>query len=347
MDRFARVLSATRGRCSSAPRPPTPANRRLIAGYVEQRDRRTRTCAPVGVARPDRWVLDAVIVAAVVGLGSLPSRAAASDASRAGSVAVALALPLLWRRRWPVAVFAAIAGIAFVQWLVDVKRGRRHRPAGRALHRRGATRRCRSRSPRPPSWSSAIVLASVRWGANGTALSAIAGLVGLATAAARPRRQRPHRRALLAALEDRAAAAGERARPAGPARRGRRALADRARDARRRRPQPLGHGRARRRAPRSRSTTRRRPPSWRCATPRRTGRAGAGRDAPAPRRPARGTSRAPHGARRSRGSTSSTPARAGARRGPADDAHRHAARRIATTLARPAARRLPRSSRRR
>src|SRR3978361_1257372 len=32
-----------------------------------------------------------------------------------------LALPLLARRRWPVAVFGAIAAIAFAQWLGDVR----------------------------------------------------------------------------------------------------------------------------------------------------------------------------------------------------------------------------------
>jgi signal transduction histidine kinase len=34
------------------------------------------------------------------------------------ALAVAMCLPLVWRRRWPRAVFAVIAGAAFVQWLV-------------------------------------------------------------------------------------------------------------------------------------------------------------------------------------------------------------------------------------
>src|SRR4051812_24553772 len=33
----------------------------------------------------------------------------------------ALTLPLVWRRRWPMPVFAVIAAVAGVQWLADVK----------------------------------------------------------------------------------------------------------------------------------------------------------------------------------------------------------------------------------
>src|SRR5690349_20250842 len=34
---------------------------------------------------------------------------------------VALSLPLVWRRRAPLAVFSAVAAAAFVQWLADVQ----------------------------------------------------------------------------------------------------------------------------------------------------------------------------------------------------------------------------------
>lgn len=39
----------------------------------------------------------------------------------AAALTTALALPLLWRRRAPLAVFGAVAAAAFVQWLVDVQ----------------------------------------------------------------------------------------------------------------------------------------------------------------------------------------------------------------------------------
>ncbi|MGW7538355.1 sensor histidine kinase [Amycolatopsis sp. NPDC054798] len=39
----------------------------------------------------------------------------------AATLTAALALPLLWRRRAPLAVFAAVTAAAFVQWLVDVQ----------------------------------------------------------------------------------------------------------------------------------------------------------------------------------------------------------------------------------
>ncbi|MCX4695506.1 histidine kinase [Streptomyces sp. NBC_01408] len=39
----------------------------------------------------------------------------------AAALTAALALPLLWRRRAPLAVFGAVAAAAFVQWLMDVQ----------------------------------------------------------------------------------------------------------------------------------------------------------------------------------------------------------------------------------
>ncbi|MFI8326817.1 sensor histidine kinase [Streptomyces sp. NPDC085529] len=45
----------------------------------------------------------------------------ASELPVAAALTVALALPLVWRRRAPLAVFAAVVAAAFVQWLADVQ----------------------------------------------------------------------------------------------------------------------------------------------------------------------------------------------------------------------------------
>src|SRR5258706_11239952 len=63
---------------------------------------------------------DVVPVAVLLLLG-LVSHAGHLHSTAAGrAFTVAVVLPLLWRRRWPVAVFAVIAAIAFAQWVAGV-----------------------------------------------------------------------------------------------------------------------------------------------------------------------------------------------------------------------------------
>ncbi|HTE60491.1 MAG TPA: histidine kinase [Solirubrobacteraceae bacterium] len=71
--------------------------------------------------RRRRPVLGDVVPVALLLLVGVVWHVREEESSAAGlAFTVALVLPLLWRRRWPVAVFAAIAAIAFAQWLADV-----------------------------------------------------------------------------------------------------------------------------------------------------------------------------------------------------------------------------------
>ena len=63
-------------------------------------------------------ITDALLVAAIIVGGTLPHHRAGGPGSAAFTVA--LALPLLARRRWPVGAFAAIAVVALAQWFADV-----------------------------------------------------------------------------------------------------------------------------------------------------------------------------------------------------------------------------------
>jgi signal transduction histidine kinase len=165
---------------------------------------------------------DVVLVAVLLVIG------VASDAPRLEGMAagreftVALVLPLLWRRRWPVAVFAVIAVIAFAQWLMDVKA---FGDAALLVALYGVA----VSQPRRVALAAAavvelgVLLATVRWAGDGP--RAFVGLSGLATAAYVLGTNTRTRRALVASLHERAerlererdqqgqlAAAAERAR---------------------------------------------------------------------------------------------------------------------------------------
>jgi signal transduction histidine kinase len=165
---------------------------------------------------------DVVPVAVLLPLG-LVSHAGHLQSTAAGQAfTVALVLPLLLRRRWPVAVFAVIAAIAFAQWVagvvsfgdaallvalyaVAVSQPRRVGLAAAAVLELG------------------VILASLRWGSGD--MRGVVGLSGLATAAYVLGANTGTRRALVASLHERAerlererdqqgllAAAAERAR---------------------------------------------------------------------------------------------------------------------------------------
>jgi signal transduction histidine kinase len=139
------------------------------------------------------------------------------------ALTAALLLPLLWRRRWPVGVFAVIAAVAFAQWLLDV------RAFGDiallvALYSVAVSQRLPVTLAATAVLELGVALAVARWG-TGDWLRGFVGLSGLATAACVLGTNARTRRALVASLHERAerlererdqqgelAAAAERAR---------------------------------------------------------------------------------------------------------------------------------------
>lgn len=144
---------------------------------------------------------DVALVAALLAIGlprvgDLPI----SDQSRAFTLA--LVLPLLWRRRRPMAVFCVVSAIAAVQWLLDV------RAFGDvallvALFTVALTAPVRVTLLAAAVVELGVILAAVRW-APGDGLKTFVGLTGLATAAGVMGTSMRNRRALVASLEERA-----------------------------------------------------------------------------------------------------------------------------------------------
>jgi signal transduction histidine kinase len=178
--------------------------------------------APAALLRRRPVVGDVVLVAALIALGSFNGEnPGATAAGRAFTVA--LVLPLLWRRRWPVAVFAVVAALAFVQWLADV-RAFGDAALLVALYSVAVSQPRRVALAAAAVVELGVVLAGLRW-APGNGLRAFVALSGLATAAFVLGTSTRTRRALVASLHERAervererdqqvqlAAAGERAR---------------------------------------------------------------------------------------------------------------------------------------
>jgi signal transduction histidine kinase len=121
----------------------------------------------------------------------------------------AIALPLVWRRRSPIGVFAALAAIAGVQWAADVKV-----LADAALLVGLYTVTAQESRARAAAATAVLglgaVLATARWGSD-DAFKTIVGLGGLTIAAAGLGTSVRQRQRYQASLEERAAAA-ERAR---------------------------------------------------------------------------------------------------------------------------------------
>jgi signal transduction histidine kinase len=165
---------------------------------------------------------DVVLVAVLLLIGVASDAPRLHSTSSARAFTAALVLALLWRRRWPVAVFAVTALIAFAQWLVDV---RAFGDAALLVALYGVA----VSQPRRVALAAAavlelgVLLATLRWGGDG--VRAFVGLSGLATAAYVLGTSTRTRRALVASLHERAerlererdqqgqlAAAAERAR---------------------------------------------------------------------------------------------------------------------------------------
>ena len=162
----------------------------------------------IAFARRHETIADAALAFGILALAGRRARRAAGSA-RIGAFNTALAVPLVWRRRWPC-------------------RSSRRSPrspasSGSPTSRCSETLRCWSRSSRSPRtsrgggqysrracWALGAVLATARWGSD-DAFKTFVGLAGLTLAAAGIGTSVRQRRAFQASLEQRAAAA-ERAR---------------------------------------------------------------------------------------------------------------------------------------
>jgi signal transduction histidine kinase len=154
----------------------------------------------LGSLRPRRW--DA-ISAAVVALAAVPEVLARHNGVTGVVFDIAMAIPLLWRSRWPLPVFAVLALIAFIQWLVGIRvlgdvallialytvashEERRHAIAAAVVLQFG------------------VFLALIHW-FHGEHIRTFVGLTGLVVAAGGLGMNARHRRGLLESLQERAA----------------------------------------------------------------------------------------------------------------------------------------------
>jgi signal transduction histidine kinase len=148
---------------------------------------------------------DTLIACCVLVIG-LPSVVTAADRVWAWPLAVALVLPLVWRRRRPAAVFVVVAAVALVQWAVGLRLGTdvallvalytvaAWEPRGRALAAAAVL-------------EVGALLAAVRFAPAGDVLTSLVFLSGLVAAAFFIGTTVQTRRAYLGALVDRAARA--------------------------------------------------------------------------------------------------------------------------------------------
>jgi signal transduction histidine kinase len=147
------------------------------------------------------WLVDVALIAGIVALSLRGPHD--SDVLPGAGWSLVLALPLLARRRWPVPAYAAIAAIAFGQWLADV------RAFGDcallvAFYTVAVTQPIRTTVLAALVLEIGVVLAALRWGGEDAQLNAFVALSAFATAAGVMGVNVRNRRALLASLEERA-----------------------------------------------------------------------------------------------------------------------------------------------
>ena len=150
--------------------------------------------------RPRRW--DAISAAVVLFL-VLPEVLVRRNGAAGVAFNLALAIPLLWRSRWPFPVFMATAGIAFVQWISG------ERVLGDvallvALYTVASRESARTALAAAAVLELGVILALARW-FPGAHVRSFVGLTALVVAATVFGRNVRNRRRLLASLEERAA----------------------------------------------------------------------------------------------------------------------------------------------
>lgn len=148
-----------------------------------------------------------VLVALVLVLGNDRWGDERGSFGPAALVDAALFLPLLVRRRWPSAVFVAVAAVAFVQWAADIRASGDFAVLA-ALYAVGAYERRRVAVAAAAGIAQVgVVLATVRWAPPGHGLGAAVLLTGTMTAAWVLGVTMRTRRAYVASVLDRAVTA--------------------------------------------------------------------------------------------------------------------------------------------
>ena len=163
----------------------------------------------IAFARRHETISDAAIALGILLIANIDALAEQPHPAALVVFNTALALPLVWRRRRPVPVFALIVAVAGVQWIADVK------VLGDAallvaLFTVAAREPRRRAALATGALGLGAVLATARWGSD-DAFKTFVGLAGLTIAAAGIGTSVRQRRAFQVASEERAAAA-ERAR---------------------------------------------------------------------------------------------------------------------------------------
>ncbi|MDX6332332.1 MAG: hypothetical protein QOI83_4715, partial [Streptomycetaceae bacterium] len=189
-------------------RPARPGPRPALTGWVR---------------RP--FVADAALATALFAAATAAIRHSLPNRPWLMVFQVALVLPLVWRRRAPLAVFGVIAAAALAQWLSDVRMLPADLALLVALYCVAAHSDRRRLLLAGAVLETGIVMASVRWTLHERIAGSLVSLTALGTAAAVIGMNMRTRRAYLASLEDRAvrlererdqqsrlAVAGERAR---------------------------------------------------------------------------------------------------------------------------------------
>jgi signal transduction histidine kinase len=199
VDGFRRALRLGPGRTAGGRVPPPPA-RRLI-------DPALPNDSPPEAWR--RWasghprVVDGLVAVLVQALALPATLHAAHERPEAWLFDVALVIPLVWRRRFPVQAFAVQAVVALVQWFLGLRLS-----ADIALlvslYTVATTRSRRVAVPAVAVLEVGVVLAAVRFAPAGDTVGSLVFLSGLVVAAYFLGTSVRNRRAYLGALVERA-----------------------------------------------------------------------------------------------------------------------------------------------